>query len=339
VQHPTVVVADDLHWADPASVELFVHLLALVEEVPIVFILAFRPERQSAAWQLKVKAETDYPHRYSEIVLKPLGDSAADQLVSELLDIADLPPELRRLILRKADGNPYFVEEIVRSLIDDGIVVRDADGLHWRSSAKLEDIAIPDNLQALLMSRIDRLDQETKATLQVASVIGRSFYYRILNAISDSAIELDKHLGSLERVELVREAGRRPELEYVFRHELARDAAYGSILNRRRREFHRQVGEAIETVFADRIEDNAHRLAQHFSLAGDHAKAAKYYEMAGDTAAAMHALDESETQYSRAAEAARQGGLEDAAHRVEAKRLALRRSGSVPGSEAVGKPT
>lgn len=317
--HPTVLVGDDLHWADPASVDLLAHLFGLIDEVPILFILAFRPERQSPAWQLKLKAETEFPHRYTEMRLKPLTHEAADTLVSELLDIADLPPELRTLILRKADGNPYFVEEIVRTLIDDGIVTRDDDGMHWRSSATVDDIAIPDNLQALLMSRIDRLDHDTKATLQVASVIGRSFYYRILNAISDTAMGLDRHLGSLERVELVREASRRPELEYMFRHELARDAAYGSILNRRRREFHRQVGEAIETVFADRIEENAHRLGHHFMLAGDHEKARRYYEMAGDSAAAVSAPEESYLHYARAAEAARQAGQADVAARIEAK--------------------
>jgi len=318
----TVVVADDLQWADQASVDLMLHVLQLVEEVPLLVIFAMRPERQAPAWVVKQRAETDLPHRYTEIVLKPLETEDADALVSELLSIADLPVELRRLILRKADGNPYFVEEIVRTLVDQGVVTRSADGMHWAASARVEDIAIPDNLQALLMARIDRLDRDTRATLQMAAVIGRSFYYRILQAISDSAMALDKQLGSLERFELLRECGRRPELEYMFRHELTRDAAYHTILNRRRRELHQRVGEAIEAIFADRIEEHAHRLAQHFDLAGVPEKALKYYELAGDFAASVHAPTESASHYGHALDAARRLGAAEAVTRLEAKHAA-----------------
>jgi class 3 adenylate cyclase len=302
---PMVLVVDDLHWSDQPSADLILHLIQLVEEVPVLFILSFRPERQSPAWKIKTAVETDYPHRLTEIVLKPLAAGDTDDLVSALLKIADLPPELRRLILRKAEGNPYFVEEIVRTLIDDGAVYQTDDGLRWKAATNVADIDIPDNLQALLMARIDRLDQQAKATLQLASVIGRSFYYRILKAISDQAMALDKQIVSLERVELLREAGRVPELQYMFKHELARDAAYASILNRRRREFHQRVGEAIESLFPDHLGEQAHRLAQHFRLAGDHVKALKYYEMAGDAAAGVHARAEGAGAFTEALDAAR----------------------------------
>ncbi len=322
-QAPAVLAIDDAQWADPASIELMRHLLALVEEVPVLFVCAFRPDRQSPAWRLKQDAETEFPHRYTEIVLKPLDEKDSDALVSELLSIADLPGELRRMILRKADGNPYFIEEIVRTLIDDGVVKRTDNGLKWTAAMRVEDIAIPDGLQALLMARIDRLDQETKSTLQLASVIGRSFYYRILEAISDSAIAIDKHLSSLERVELLREAGRLPELEYMFKHELARDAAYGSILNRRRRELHRRVAEAMEVMFADRLQEQAHRLAQHFALAGDDEKTRKYYEMAGDGAAKIHANAEAAAHFAHALDAARRtGAAANELDAIDAKRTA-----------------
>jgi predicted ATPase len=299
------MVVDDLHWSDQASVDLLIHLFGLVEEVPILFVCAFRPERQSPAWQVKLKAETDYPHRYIEIVLAPLQEEQADQLVGALLNIAELPVQLRQLILRKTDGNPYFVEEVVRSLIEQGVVFRSADGLRWNAQTNADDISIPDTLQALLMARMDRLDREARSTLQLAAVIGRSFYHRILKAISDSAMTLDKHLGSLERVELVCEAGRTPELEYMFRHELTRDAAYNSILHRRRRELHQRVGEAVETLFHDQLEGNAHRLAQHFAAAGDAARALKYGLMAADLAAAVSAHADAAQHYRRALESAR----------------------------------
>ena len=317
---PRVLVLDDLHWADQASIDLIIHLFKLVEESPLLFICAFRPERQSPAWQVKLRADTDYPHRYDEIRLQPLDAENTNMLISALLNIADLPTELRELILRKTDGNPYFIEEVVRSLVDEGVVYHADGGLRWKTGTRVEEIPIPDSLQALLMARIDRLDEQTKSTLQAASVIGRAFYYRILETISESAIALDKQLVSLERAELLREAGRVPELEYMFKHDLARDAAYNTILNRKRREFHRQVAEAIEKLFADRLEEHAHRLAQHYLLAGDNEKAVKYFTMAGEAAAAVHAISDSAMHYSNAINAARALGNDGLIANLEARK-------------------
>ena len=327
---PLVLAMDDLQWADQASVELLSHLFQMTEEVPILFLCAFRPERQSAAWQLKQKTETDYPHRYTEVVLQPLGSVDADALVSALLNIADLPAELRQLILRKAEGNPYFVEEVVRSLIDQGIVYRTEDGLRWKASTRVEDIAIPNGLHALLASRLDRLDRDVRSTLQLAAVIGRSFHHRILNAMSDSAVAVDKHLSALQRVELVRETARIPELEYIFKHELARDAAYGSILHRRRRELHRSVGEAIEALFPDKLEENAHRLAYHFAQVGDDERVLKYYAMAAESASGVNANAEAAGHYGRAIEAAQRSGVttKELSRMEERRSEIMERSGS-----------
>ena len=321
---PTVLVIDDLQWGDPASVDLMLHLMKLADEVPVLIVCAFRPERQSPAWLLKLKAETDFPHRYTEIQLKPLDDNDTDALVSALLRIADLPPELRQLILRKADGNPYFIEEIVRTLIEQSVVQKSADGLHWKAETRIEDIAIPDSLQSLLMARIDRLDSETKSTLQLAAVIGRSFYHRILQAISDSAMAIDKHLSALERVELLTEATRMPELEYMFKHELARDAAYATILNRKRREFHVRVAEAIETLFHDRLEEFAHRLAKHFELGRDWERALKYYDLASDAAEGINAREEATAHLERTIETAtNMAAPQEVVDRLGAKQLSL----------------
>jgi predicted ATPase len=319
---PRVLVLDDLQWADTASIELLIHLFRVVEEAPILFICAFRPERQSPAWQVKLRADTDFPHRYDEIRLEPLDAANTDALISALLNITDLPGDLRELILRKTDGNPYFIEEVVRSLVDEGVVYQGENGLQWKAGTRVEDIPIPDSLHALLMARIDRLDEQTKLTLQAASVIGRAFYYRVLETISDSAIVLDKQLVSLERAELLREAGRVPELEYMFKHDLARDAAYHSILNRKRREFHRLVAEAIEKLFADRLEEHAHRLGQHYELAGEHEKAVKYYTMAGEAAEALHATVDSAAHFSRAITAAQALGHTELIASLQARKKA-----------------
>jgi predicted ATPase len=317
---PAVLVVDDFHWADSASVDLMIHLFDLVEADQMLFICALRPERNSPAWRAKVEAETRYPGQYTEIFLRPLESGDTDRLLDALLRIAELPDELRRLILRKTEGNPYFVEEVVRALIDQGVVHRTEDGLRWEANTVLEDITIPDTLQALLLARMDRLDRDTRSTLQLASVIGRSFYRRVLQAISDSTIVLDAHLSALKRVELVQECAQAPELEYMFRHELARDAAYSSILHRRRRELHRLVGEAMEKLFADQIEANAHRLAQHFAAAGDAERSLKYHLMAADAAAAVSANVEAATHLEQAVEAA----VEMKAPPVEVTRLRAR---------------
>jgi predicted ATPase len=150
-------------------------------------------------------------------------------------------------------------------------------------------------------------------------VIGRAFYYRILENISDSAIVLGKQMLSLERAELLREAGREPELEYMFKHDLARDAAYGSMLNRKRREFHKRVGEAMETIFSDRLEEHAHRLGQHFALAGDHERALRYFTMAGEVADSLHAREESAAHFGQALTAAQQLGDQAAIARLEGR--------------------
>ena len=208
---------------------------------------------------------------------------------------------------------------MVRTLIDQGVVLQTEAGLQWKAGTKVAEIPIPDSLQALLMARIDRLDEQTKSTLQAASVIGRAFYYRILESISDSALALGKQMLSLERAELLREAGRVPELEYMFKHDLARDAAYGSMLNRKRREFHKRVAEAMETIFRDQLEEHAHRLAQHFELAGDHERAVRYFTMAGEVAEALHATAESSVHFGHALAAAQQLGDRAAIARLEAK--------------------
>ncbi|MEW5988182.1 MAG: adenylate/guanylate cyclase domain-containing protein [Chloroflexota bacterium] len=304
---PAVLVFDDLHWADMASIDLLLHLFPLTDERPTLFLCAFRPERQSPAWQVKQRAETDYPHRYTEIVLRPLTNEESDTLVDSLLAVADLPPKLHQLILRKAEGNPFFVEEVARELIESGALVRhEIDGqVTWRVAREVEDIAIPDNLQALLVARLDRLEKETRRTLEMAAVIGRSFHYRVLKLVSDAAMALDRQLSLLQRLELIREATRLPELTYLFRHELTRDAVYDSIIHRRRRALHRQVGLAMETLFGERVEQEAFRLAYHFYEAGDKERALKYSIKAGDEAARLYANQEAIMHYSRAIELAR----------------------------------
>ena len=304
---PTVLVMDDLHWADPASVQLMIDLFPLLEEVPLLVLCSFRPERQSPAWRVKQAAETEYPHIYTEVSLSALSDDDSDRLFENLLGISEMPPQLRHSILEKTDGNPFFIEEFIRTLIDTGVITRDETGTSWRADTDVNEISIPENLLALLTSRIDRLEEDARRTLQLSSVIGRSFNHGVLEQISDTDIVLDRQLNTLQRAELISEAARLPELQYIFQHDLAREAAYNSILLRERREYHMRVGEAVEKLFNDRLEENAHLLAHHFYQGGDDSRALKYSVLAGDVAARLYANDEAITHYTLAIEIARQG--------------------------------
>ncbi len=293
---PAVLVFDDMHWCDKASTELLRQLLPLTGEIPLVLLFAMRAERSAPAWQIKTTADEEYGHRYLGLVLHPLSDADGNELVNRLLANPDLPDILRASILEKSGGNPFFIEEVVRTLIDNGILIpEEVNGgttRVWRATSTSADFAIPDNLQSLLAARMDRLEDSTRGTLQLASVIGRSFYHRVLQAVDEASQELDKHLGTLLRLELIREAARVPEIEYAFRNPLTQEAVYKTILIKRRRVFHRRVGEAMESIYADRLDGLFSLLAYHFALASEHEKAIDYYRKAAQQAVALFAYDD-----------------------------------------------
>ncbi|NUM49313.1 MAG: AAA family ATPase, partial [Anaerolineales bacterium] len=304
-QTPGVIVLDDLHWADPASLELFNHLFPLVETRPILFLCASRPDRDTPVWPVKTTLAETYPHRVTEIPVLPLSSEKSNVLVDHLITTTHLPTQIRSLILERAEGNPFFLEEIVRTLIEDGILVRhipSAEGhSEWRVvETNLPRLHIPDNLQTLLAARLDRLQEETRRVLQLAAVIGRNFYYRVLEGLTEPVAGLDTQLSTLQRMNMVVEAARLPELEYAFRHTLVQETAYQSILRKQRREFHRQVGEVMEQLFSERLEIYAPILALHFERAGDSARAFRYYRMAGEEASRLYAVKEAISHYIRA---------------------------------------
>jgi len=177
---PLVIVIEDLHWADPSSVELGRQILPAVGETPLVIVLVTRAEKDAAGWRV-VEAARDTAGGTLEIHLAPLTDTDTQELVRNLLDIEALPETLRELIRSKAEGNPFFVEEVLRMLIDQKTLVR--DGESWRLVGDVGRLEIPDTLQGVLAARIDRLPEEAKRTLQVASVIGRAFPVRVLEEV------------------------------------------------------------------------------------------------------------------------------------------------------------
>ncbi|MBN1138814.1 MAG: AAA family ATPase [Anaerolineae bacterium] len=297
---PLVIVCEDLHWADPTSLALLEQLLALIDRVPVLFICLFRPEREHGCWQLRENIDRDYDHCHTALWLDPLSIAESTTLVGNLLRVEGLPHPLRKRILSHAEGNPFYVEEIIRSLIDDGAIVHDEATGQWRAMCDVAAIAIPDTLHGVLMARIDRLQEESKRVLQQASVIGRLFFYRVLAEIAQEQQRLDDHLLTLQREEMIHERARTPELEYSFKHQLTQEAAYNGLLKQERRAFHRQVAETLERLFPERIEEQVGLLAYHWERAEEPEKATAYLLQAGDQARLAYAHQEAIDYYQRA---------------------------------------
>jgi class 3 adenylate cyclase/tetratricopeptide (TPR) repeat protein len=303
---PTVVAFDDLHWADPASVELLVRLLNLVEQAPILVLCAFRPDQDAPAWQLRSAAARQFPARFTSITLEALPPSQASALVDHLLAVADLPERLRQEILLRAEGNPFFVEEVIRTLIQSGALVREnGAGSRWRAAAGSFSAEIPASLQALLLSRIDRLASGDRAVVQLASVLGRSFDLRLLLRLVEHPAGLPAALQMLEKLRVVEPLPGAAGQEYSFRHALMQEAVYHSLLLKQRRAIHQRVAEAIEELFADQRSELAPLLAHHYSAAGDR-RALAHSLQAGDAAFRLFANEQALAYYSQALELALQ---------------------------------
>lgn len=178
---PTIVVCEDIHWADPSSVELVSQVQPIVSQAPLVLVFLSRPDKDAVGWKLVQHAHEVPGTPAIDLYLAPLSDSDSKQLVSNLLEIEALPESLRQLILAKAEGNPFFVEEVIRMLIDRGGLTRQES--KWVVTREIQSIEIPDTLQGVLTARIDRLPEDAKRTLQIAAVIGRKFQVKVLEKV------------------------------------------------------------------------------------------------------------------------------------------------------------
>lgn len=317
---PLVLVCEDLHWADPASMELLERLLALSDRAPLLLICVFRVDPVHASWRVRETAARIYRHRHTDLWLDPLSPEDCQALVANLLGLEDSPHDaapsslepLTGRILDQAEGNPFYMEEIIRSLIDHSVIVDDESTGRWRATREVDDIPIPDSVQGVLMARIDRLPEFARRVLQMAAVVGRIFLYRVLAAIAEEDWELDESLITLQREEMIRERTRFPEPEYIFKHELTREAAYGGLLRKERQTLHRKVAVALEQLFADRIEEQVELLARHWTCAGEAETAIDYLFQAGDRARRLGASHQAVDHYRLALQTAAQSGLADA---------------------------
>jgi class 3 adenylate cyclase/tetratricopeptide (TPR) repeat protein len=300
---PLVLLFDDLHWMDTSSAGLLEHLLPLIQRVPLLICVLSRPDAETPAARLLKIATELYENHLTIIDLPPLSLSDSKGLVQNLLEIDSLPEQSQQMMLAMADGNPLFLEEIVRNLIGHGALVQDTASGRWQATQQIEKVTVPDTIQGLLIARIDRLDEDLKRVVRSAAVIGRAFLYRVLNAVLANERNLEQQLDQLQQVELIQERKRIPELEYIFKHALAQEVAYDSLLLQERREVHAQVGAAIERLYADRLDEFYSMLAYHYSAAMQWDHAQEYLFKAADQAGRLAADAEALALYRQAMEA------------------------------------
>ena len=294
-QTPLVVVIEDLHWADTSSIELLESMFRLAETRRILFINVFRPNYPETGDRIIETIKEKLPVYYVEIRLQPLNEQMGETLINNMLKIKGLQQAIVDQIIQRAGGNPFFIEEVVRSFIDEGAVVK-ANG-EFKVTEKIEKMVIPHTINDVLMARIDRLDENTRDLVKVASVIGRSFFYRILTQVATTVDGIDNRLSYLKQIELIRERQRMEELEYLFKHALAQEAAYDSILQQKRKDLHLRVARSIEKVFDERLHEFYGMLALHYIKGEDDEKAAYYLIKAGEEAMKASASSEALNYY------------------------------------------
>ncbi len=307
------LVLENLHWADPSSVELLVRLLPLAPGAPVFLCLVTRPDMTAPGWRLVTSARELMGQSLNEWSLPPLSDADSRRLICDLLCPDAVSEEIMALVLAKAEGNPLFVKEVTRVLLERGAITR-RDG-QWVLKKELASVEIPDTLQGALTARMDRLPGEAKRTLCVAAVIGRQFSVPLLEQVLGwSRTWLVGQLSTLESAGLVTMYQVAPELTYRFRSVLMREVAYASLSASERAMLHLTVGETIERQhLGSRLPyELAPLLAQHFQLAlGDRPedtlvqRALAYLTLAGDTALAAYANHEAEVYYRRGLELVR----------------------------------
>lgn len=296
-----VVVFDDLHWADEASLNLLISLADLTSTQPLLFICMLRPDQTAPSRDAVNKIQQKVVGGYHSISLEPLHDDQTDAMLANLLGVSTLPKTVRDMIVARADGNPFFIEELIRSLIETNQLIR--ENSHWRAVNEDARVSLPDTLRGLLGARIDRLPEQTKHVLQNAAVIGRSFDLRVLKRLTSLNGGFDSQIQYLQEASLVEPLRE----EYTFRHVLIQEAAYDSILIKKRVELHRRIAETLEELHANRIEEFAPLIAYHFYTAQD-PRSLSYDLLAGEKASRLYANAEAATHFSRALGVAKQNG-------------------------------
>jgi class 3 adenylate cyclase/tetratricopeptide (TPR) repeat protein len=292
-RRPQVLVIEDLHWIDSASEQFLATLVDSIPALRVLLVFTYRPGYANPF------GERSY---FTRVVPAALSTDESARMAAAVLAADGLPDALRSVIGAKAEGNPFYVEELVTSLEESG-AIRRVEG-HLFLTQPLTALAIPSSIQDVIAARIDRLADAPKRTLQLAAVIGREFTRRLVDRLADIRESSDEFLRELTALELILERRLYPELAYMFKHALTQDVAYDSLLIQRRRELHALVGRAIEELYADRLAEHYEVLAHHFSKAEDWPRALDYLLKAAEKATQAFGLRQALAHYGEALVAA-----------------------------------
>ena len=296
-RRPQVLVIEDLHWIDGATEQFLAMLADSVPALQALLVFTYRPGYASRF------GERSY---FTRVVPAALSAEDSARMAAAVLATDTLPEELRTFVAAKAEGNPFYVEELVKSL-EESSALRREDG-RLALARPLTEIAVPGTIQDVIAARIDRLPEAPKRTLQLASVIGREFTRRLVDRLAEIRERSEEFLRELTALELIHERRLFPELAYMFKHALTQDVAYASLLVQRRKELHGLVGLAIEELYADRLPEHYEMLAHHFSQAENWERALGYLLKAADKATKAFGLRQAIELYGQALEAARHLG-------------------------------
>jgi predicted ATPase len=276
---PLLVVFEDLHWIDPETQAFLDSLIESLPSARLLLVINYRPEYEHR-WGSKTS--------YSQLRLDPLPPESARELLRGLLGEDATVASLGSLLIDRTEGNPFFLEESVRSLVETGALTGEQGS--YRMVTALTDVQIPPTVQAILAARIDRLPPEKKRLLQSAAVIGKDVPFALLAAVADQPEDtLRGGLAALQAAEFLYETRLSPDVEYTFKHALTHDVAYGSLLQERRRQLHARIATAIEELHPDRLDEHVERLAHHTARAEVWNRALTYLRGAGARAVARSA--------------------------------------------------
>jgi tetratricopeptide (TPR) repeat protein len=278
---PLVLVVEDLHWVDTSTEEFLGVLMDSVAAVPLMLLLTYR-----------VGYTPPFGNRsfHTTLTLHSLSEAESLVMAGRVLASEHFPEELKATLMAKAEGVPLFIEEVTKSLLELGVLRREHGG--YRMVKGVAQMRIPDTIQGIIMARLDRLGEDGKRTVQIASVIGRQFLVRLLERVAGVNHRLEELLRELKALEIIYEQGFLAEPAYIFKHAVIQDVAYNSLLVQRRKALHQAVGHAIEELYQDRLEEHYAELAHHFSQGEMWDKAVAYYWQAGAKAFARSALRE-----------------------------------------------
>lgn len=279
--NPIIVAIEDLHWIDKTSEEFISYLIECLTGSRILLILLYRSE-YTHLWGSK--------SYYSKLGVVQFSGNDSVELVRAALEDSDISPELKELVLERAGGNPLFIEELTQSLIENHSI--ELKGKKYVLTEGLPDIRMPGTIQALIAARIDRIEENLKRVMQMASVIGREFAFPILQNIIEMKNNLKTNLLNLQGLEFIYEKRHFPELEYIFKHALTQEVAYNSLLKKRREEVHEKIGRTIEDIYSDRLEEYYELLAYHYGLTNNDNKAFEYLILANQKATKLMALED-----------------------------------------------